>query len=96
MLGSLSLRQPWHGTTVGGTNVRTRAEHTQGKPLVIVIDSLANQFTDHPNESGMRTHGRGAHRTHAQLSAQVPCLCVQIKKNLHVIRHKTDRRDDNI
>ena len=56
VLSSPSLRPPWHETTVGGTNVRAWAEHTQGKRPVI----------DHDHKTG-KTRGILCHNCNVAL-----------------------------
>jgi hypothetical protein len=59
-------------------------------------DLLLDQLAKHPYKTPVCAHGPRTNHGEAQFLTEVPGLLVEIVKNLHVIREKTDRVDDDV
>jgi hypothetical protein len=70
----------------------TRSEEPRG----CIINPFQHQFANHFDERRMRARGRRPDHRHGQFFRNVLRFVIEIVNNLHVIRDKTDWRNDNV
>ena len=70
----------------------TRAEEATG----LVVNAFDDQLANHFHKCGMSARGRGAHHRDAEFTRDILRFEVEVVNDLHVVGHKTDRRDDDV
>jgi len=69
-----------------------RAEETRG----CVVGAFENEFVNHLDESGMHAGSCGANHSNPEFVREVLRFEVEVLDHFHVVRDKTDRRDNDL
>src|ERR1041384_7992523 len=83
-------------TTIGGTDIVTRAACAERTADGLRLDAFADQFADHFDERRVCADRRRADHVETELCGELARLRIEIIDHLHVIGDEADGRDDDI
>lgn len=64
-------------------------------PLGPIGHSFLNEFSQHANKARMGARGISPDHLEAEFLANLPGFFIQVEENLHMVRQKADRHDQD-